>query len=525
MIVIEDERCVFANAAFEQITGYRFSELAKLDSIFGLIAPGEREAAHEVARKRGPRNFVDMPSISAANGRKRLDDHRPERGYGVTMVRRDGRPARLEIGAVPLEVNGRRQLVAVVHDVTARERLLQRTALLADAGRLFDTEPGEAERLAGLARLVVAEVAEMCVVALADDGGGVRQTAAAARDRERAPEELAAATEMVASALRDGDSRITPAPGSVAVVVLMRARGRVHGVLCARCPTLVAGEEPELLAVFEELGRRAALTLDNARLYGERSRVARSLQQSLLPPTLVRVPGVELAARYISAADGLVGGDFYDAFATEGGEWALVVGDVCGKGAEAAAVTALARHTLRAAAVRSSCPDEVLGALNDAILRAQLDYRFCTVAFARLAPLSDGSVRVTVATGGHPLPILVRADGRIASLGRPGSLLGVMREPHVGQGVATLEPGDVLVLYTDGVIEASPGERAFGPDRLAALLAGCAGRDAPSVGAAIEDEVLRVQDGSVRDDVAVLVARVPVADRFPARLPGVAAVA
>jgi serine phosphatase RsbU (regulator of sigma subunit) len=435
---------------------------------------------------------------------------------------------RLEVGGVPLEVNGRKQLVAVVHDVTARERLLQRTALLADAGRLFESEPGEAERLAGLARLVVAEVAEVCVIALADDGGGVRQTAAAARDRAPAPEELAAAAEMVTMALGDGESRVMPAPGhegSVAVVVPMRARGRVHGVLCACCGTLVDGEEADLLGVFDELARRAALALDNAHLYDELSRVARSLQQSLLPPALVEVPGVELAARYMSAADGLVGGDFYDAFATRDGEWALVVGDVCGKGAEAAAVTALARHTLRAAAVRSSCPDEVLGALNEAILRAQLDYRFCTVAFARLVPLSDGNVQVTVATGGHPLPILVRADGRIASLGRPGSLLGVMREPVVGQGVATLEPGDVLVFYTDGVIEASPGERAFGPARLAELLAACAGRDAPSVAAAIEAEVLRVQHGSVRDDVAVLVARVPVADRFVARPPGVAAVA
>jgi PAS domain S-box-containing protein len=509
MVIIDGERCAFANAAFEELSGYRFSELAALDSVFDLILPEERDAAHAVARRR-------------------LTDRRPERGYPVTMLRRDGQLIRLETAGVPLVVNGRKQLVAVVHDVTVRERLLQRTALLADAGRLFETEHGEAERVAGLARLVVEEVAEVCVIALADDGGTVRHTAAAARDRDPAPDELEAAAEMVKIALRDGAARVMPAPGhegSIAVVVPMRARGRVHGVLCACCGTLVDGEKPDLLGVFEELGRRAALALDNARLHEELARVARSLQQSLLPPALVQVPGVELAARYISAADGLMGGDFYDAFATQGGEWAVVVGDVCGKGAEAATVTALARHTLRAAALHASCPDEVLGTLNEAILRAQLDYRFCTVAYVQLAPLPDGDVQVTVATGGHPLPILVRADGRVASLGRPGSLLGVMREPVVGLGVATLEPGDVLVLYTDGVIEASPGERAFGPGRLAALLAGCAGRDAPSVAAAIEAEVLRVQHGSVRDDVAVLVVRVPVADRFPARPPGVAAVA
>jgi serine phosphatase RsbU (regulator of sigma subunit) len=253
--------------------------------------------------------------------------------------------------------------------------------------------------------------------------------------------------------------------------------------------------------------------------------VARSLQQSLLPPALVEVPGVELAARYISAADGIVGGDFYDAFATVDGEWALVVGDVCGKGAEAAAVTALARHTLRATALRTSRPDDVLLALNEALLRAQLDHRFCTVAYLRLLARADGEVQVTVATGGHPLPILVRADGRVASLGRPGELLGIFAAPRIGQAAATLFPGDVLVLYTDGVIEASRARDAFGPGRLAALLADCAGRDAPSVAAAIEAEVLRVQHGRVRDDVAVLVVRVPIPDRFPARAPGVAALA
>jgi serine phosphatase RsbU (regulator of sigma subunit) len=328
------------------------------------------------------------------------------------------------------------------------------------------------------------------------------------------------------AAVRDGRSRIARAPGdeSSLVVVPLSARGRRYGALSARC-ALAEDEAPEALAAFEELARRAALALDNARLWEELSRVAHSLQQSLLPPALVQVPGVELAARYISAADGLVGGDFYDAFATADGDWAIVVGDVCGKGAEAAAVTALARHTLRAVALRTSFPDEVLGALNEAILRADLDYRFCTVAYARLTPLEGGEVRVTVASGGHPLPILVRADGRVASLGRPGSLLGIMRSPHFEQAFDTLGPGDMLVMYTDGVIEASPAEGEDGPARLAALLTRCAGRDAPAVAAAIESEVLRVQHGRVRDDVAVLIARVPALDRFPARTPGVAALA
>jgi PAS domain S-box-containing protein len=498
MMVIEDGHCVFANAAIEQITGYTFPELAAMESIYDLVVPPERDAAQERARQR-------------------MDEGLVEPHYGLTLRRRDGRVVRLEIGGVPLEVEGRRQLVVVGRDVTARERLHQRNAVLAEAGRLFDSVQEEASRISALARLVARELADVCVIALFDERGGLRQAAAAARDREPSNEELAAAERAALSVRSHGFRRVD---GDL-VAVALSARGRLHGALAVHADD---AQDPDAVALYEELGWRAALALDNARLWDELSRVARSLQQSLLPPTLLQVPGVELAARYISAADGIVGGDFYDAFATVDGGWAVVVGDVCGKGAEAAAVTALARHTLRAAALHTSFPEDVLLALNEAILRAELDYRFCTVAYLALAP-ADGGMEATIATGGHPLPILVRADGRVASFGRPGGLLGVMEAPPIGQAVVTLGPGDMLVLYTDGVIEASRSGDAFGADRLAALLAGCAGRDAPSVTAAVEAEVVRVQHGRVRDDVAVLVARVPVADRFPAQPAGVAALA
>ena len=497
-MVIEEGHCVFANAAFEQISGYTFPELAAMESIFDLVVPPERDSARERARQR-------------------MDEGLVEPHYGLTLRRRDGRLVRLEIGGVPLEVDGRRQLVVVGRDVTARERLHQRTAVLAEAGRLFDSVQDEGERIGGIARLVAGELADVCVIALFDPRGAVRRAAGAARGREPSAEELAAAER---AALPVRAHRGTRVDGDH-VAVALSARGRLHGALAVRAED---ADDPDAVAVYEELGWRTALALDNARLWDELSRVARSLQQSLLPPTLLQVPGVELAARYISAADGMVGGDFYDAFATVDGTWAVVVGDVCGKGAEAAAVTALARHTLRAAALHTSCPEDVLLALNEAILRAELDYRFCTVAYLSLEP-TNGGVQVTVATGGHPLPILVRADGRVASFGHPGALLGVMDTPPIGQAVTTLGAGDMLVLYTDGVIEASRADDAFGPDRLAALLAGCAGRDAPSVAASVEAEVLRVQHGRVRDDVAVLVARVPAVDRFPARAPGVAALA
>jgi serine phosphatase RsbU (regulator of sigma subunit) len=438
-----------------------------------------------------------------------------------------------------------------------RERLLQRAALMAEASEVFDSELDEARTLGSVARLVVRDLADTCVILLGESPSAVRRVASAARDRDRD----AALAELLAryplpgrvlehpmlEVLREGRGRVVPASDDAAmkaravdaahlelmrrlgshdnVVVPLRARGRTRGVLSAAFARLPAEEAPEMLALFEDLGRRAALALDNARLYEERTRVARTLQQSLLPPALPHVPGIDISSRYLAAGEGPIGGDFYDCFATEAGEWALVIGDVCGKGAEAAAVTALARHTLRAAVLHTRRPREVLAILNEAILRAELDYRFCTAVYAGLTPLEDGRAHVSVGIGGHPLPLVVRADGRVAPLGPPGTLLGIVREPKISEAATQLSPGDALVLYTDGVTEASPRDGALGPDRLAALLVAQAGRDAASVAAAVEAAVLRVQGGRVRDDVAVVVARVGAGRRFPSRPRGVAAVA
>jgi phosphoserine phosphatase RsbU/P len=236
--------------------------------------------------------------------------------------------------------------------------------------------------------------------------------------------------------------------------------------------------------------------------------VARTLQRSLLPAELPQIPGVELAARYVAAGAGNeVGGDFYDCFATGGGDWAVVIGDVCGKGAEAAAVTALARYTLRASVLHSRQPRAVLGELNEALLRQRLDYRFCTVLYVALTPRSR-TVSATVATGGHPLPLVLRAGGTVETAGTPGTLLGIVDDPQVGEETTELEPGDALVLFTDGAVEATPDHRASGPDRLADLLATCAGAGAAGIAEAVERDTLEALGGLARDDVAVVVVRV-----------------
>jgi serine phosphatase RsbU (regulator of sigma subunit) len=289
----------------------------------------------------------------------------------------------------------------------------------------------------------------------------------------------------------------------------MTARGRTLGAITFANSEAFRRFDEEDLALAEELGRRAGVATDNARLHGELQYIARTLQESLLPPHLPELPGVEAAARFHAAGEGNeVGGDFYDLFEA-GDSWAIVIGDVCGKGADAAAVTALARYTLRATAMREREPSEALRVLNEAMLRQRSDTRFCSVAYASLQN-GPGPPLVTLAVGGHPLPLIVHADGRVEPAGSPGTLLGVVADPDVRDHRVTLAPGDALVLYTDGVSEVRSGEEeVFGQSELSELLSRCAGKGADAIASTLEGAVLEAQHGEPRDDIAILVLRVP----------------
>ena len=509
LVVLErDGRCVYANHAFEQLCGYTFPELAAMDSMLELVAEGEREEARRRAAARIDHGWVQP-------------------GLAVTMRRRDGAYVDLEVGGVPLEVEGHQQLVVVVRDVSERRRaeaereaLLQRTTLVAEASELFDQSLDEQLTMASVARLCVRELADTCVVLLGSDATRVRRVAVVAREEARERELTEAllrdpledrVEHPILNVLETGTSMAGATSAGLgadhALIVPLRARGRVHGVLAAGFDALPERELPELLALFEDLGRRAALAFDNARLYEERDQVARTLQRSLLPAALPEIPGAEVAARYVAAGEGNeVGGDFYDCFATGGGDWALVIGDVCGKGAEAATLTALARYTLRAAAAHTRRPRAVLGELNEALLRQRLDYRFCTVLYVSLTPRRD-HVDALVATGGHPLPLVLRAGGEVETAGRPGTLLGIVEDPELSEERVALWPGDALVLYTDGVTEATAADRAHGSGRFEAFLASCAGGGADGIAEAVEREAVSSQGGPPRDDVAVVVVR------------------
>jgi serine phosphatase RsbU (regulator of sigma subunit) len=259
------------------------------------------------------------------------------------------------------------------------------------------------------------------------------------------------------------------------------------------------------LALAEDLAGRAALAADNARLFGEGEYIAQALQRSLLPPRLPEIPGIELAARYRPAGAGTVGGDFYDAFPTSDGGWGISIGDVSGKGPDAAAVTALARHTLHVAAAYERRPSRVLAALNEALLEDE-PHPLVSASYLRLAPGAPPSLEVS--NGGHPLPLILRAEGQVEAAGVPGTLLGVGATPRLTDTSYELRPGDAVVLYTDGVIESRPIESALGPSGLAELLRACAGWPAESIADYIEQAIDERSEGRQNDDVAMLVLRV-----------------
>jgi len=215
---------------------------------------------------------------------------------------------------------------------------------------------------------------------------------------------------------------------------------------------------------------------------------------------------MDVAARYLPANDVLqAGGDFYDLFELDDGSWKAVIGDVCGKGPEAAALMGFVRFTMRAVSRQDTKPSEALVKLNRSLLEELEDEggaEFCTAAVVRINPNDDGA-RLTVAVAGHPLPFIVRANGRVEQVGDPGTLLGVFEDVDVSDQIVDLGRGDVLVMVTDGVLEAS-GEPRWVSHTIPEVLAGSLGMPSQAIAGRIEAAISNVEDRRT-DDVAVLV--------------------
>jgi serine phosphatase RsbU (regulator of sigma subunit) len=439
------------------------------------------------------------------------------------------------------------------HQEAERERLLRteqaarraseaahaRVRLLADASALLERSMSDEESLQEVAELLAAQLSDAAMIDVLGRDGRIRRLGAASKApggaallaRLAENNRLQTGTEhpiprtmreQQATFLDDPADRYmrdvarTPeeleryreaAGRSVAVVPLV-ARGRAVGALSVGWSPLARRPAREEWSLIEALAQRIALAVDSALQYQERAYVARTLQQSLLPGTLPTIPGVDLAAEYVAAGEGMeVGGDFFDVFAVGGqDEWALVVGDVCGKGAEAAAVTALARYTLRAVTSRSPSPSAALATLNEEILRQMPEPRFLTAVLGHLAVAPEGGGRLTLASGGHHAPVVLRADGSPDVAECRGMLLGVVPDAHAADCALDLGPGDAIVLYTDGISEAR-ADRPLPSAAIADALQPVLDEGAAAIARRAVELAEEHAGGPLRDDVAVLVLR------------------
>jgi len=526
-----DGRLLFANEAAAASMGFETPEAL-------MAAPlGSIMDRYDMLDEHGrPFRLEALPGRRALAGedgaesivRFRLRDTGEERWSAVKAT-----PIRDDDGNVTMAIN-------VIEDITTHKRAELGQRFLARSADVLASSLDRDELLIEIADLAVPELADWCSVEVANESGVLERKALAHVDPEVRQRAIDLSTRYppdpdaprgLYHVVRTGQSELYPdIPDEMlrevtvdeehyneltaigmrsAIIVPMTTRGRTVGALTWANGRSGRRFDEQDVELAQELARRCATAIDNARLYSERAYIARTLQQSLLPVELPDIPGIETAARFRPTGEGNeVGGDFYDVFETGNRGWTIVMGDVCGKGPDAAAVTALARYTLRAAAMRERLPSRSLSVLNEALLRQRDDRRFCTVAYAYLERLEHGA-RAGISSGGHPLPLVLRADGSVEAVGAPGTLLGVVSDPDLEDRAITLEPGDALIFYTDGVIESRMSSNGVLDERrLGELIATCAGRDPDAIASKIEEAAVLSQNGRPRDDIAVLVLRV-----------------
>ncbi len=423
---------------------------------------------------------------------------------------------------------------------TEAETARARTAFIAAAGARMATSMDATQALRRLARAAVPEAADWCTISMVDRDGHLEPIAVAHRD-ERQESALWAMVARrpihiddpagPAQALRTGEPLLDEVVDEAdlraiahderhleqmrrlgvtsTLIVPLRSPQRPIGTITLAYSGSGRRYGPEDVTMAEALAAWAGLHVENARLYTERSVIATTLQEGLLPAELPDVPGVELAVRYRPAGEqNQVGGDFYDVFPTRDGRWAAVIGDVSGKGASAAALTALARHTLFAGALSGGDVVASLRLLNDAILlrgRGGAGTHFCTVVMAELRGEADGGLSVRMANGGHPAPFVVRADGAVEETRAGGTLIGAVEHPELPAQELTLRPGDLLVAFTDGATELRGADPAAGERALRAALAAHAGQTPAAMAGAIDRAIVTAAGGELSDDVALLV--------------------
>jgi PAS domain S-box-containing protein len=422
--------------------------------------------------------------------------------------------------------------VTIIEDVTVSRRAAMRMELLARAGQILASSLDYEQTLRNVAGLAVPQIADWCAIDLFDEHGmrehvtvahvDPEKVKLARRLREMEPEELnpeqglglvretgapvvyaEVTEEMIEQAARSEEhERLLKQVGMrAALIVPMVARRRTIGAL-----TLVSAESGRTfdqgdVEFAEQMAARAALAVDNARLFAERSQIARTLQQSLLPEALPAIPGWELATLYRAAGHGNeVGGDFYDLWEVDGC-WLMMIGDVTGKGVAAASVTSLVRYTAKAAAEFDARPAKILAQV-DAALKRRPQISICTALCVRLG--EDG---ITLAAGGHPLPLVVGPEG-VREVGAPGTVLGAFDDAAWRETSFTMSEGETLVTITDGVTDVVGQSRErFGRARLKELVGQMSGLSAQGLCNGVTDALDAFQVGAQADDTALVVMR------------------
>jgi PAS domain S-box-containing protein len=525
--VVDDKgQTVFANQAALDLLGLESAEELT------QAKPGEIMSRFSVRDEAG--RELDLESMPA----RRLFRGEPASALLVrNIVRATGeeRWVVVRASAIADPESGRVAYAAnVFEDVTQVKRVQLAEAFMAQASRVLASSMDYTETLQRVARLAAGQLAEWCAVDVLDERGELERVAVHHED----PAKLALAERLdqsyrpmlqetmgVPDVIRTGEARIfnditadalaTYARDSEhlrllretgardVIIVPLAAPARTLGAI-----TLVSSRTSRRLTeadlgVAVRLGRRAGTAVESARLYTERSRIARTLQRALLPDSLPDMPGFEIAASYRPAGElNEVGGDFYDVFPCGEERWMLVIGDVCGKGAEAASVTALARHTLRAVSMLDPRPATMLRLLHRALQQQESEEAMCTVCLVGVAPCDHGA-SLTIALAGHPRPLVVGPDDEAAAVGEPGTVLGMVDPITVSEVAFELCAGQTLLLFTDGVPEAARSalRSALALEQLSAQVRNLA---LPEMLAHIETEAVESADGHPHDDIALL---------------------
>ncbi|WP_326561518.1 SpoIIE family protein phosphatase [Micromonospora sp. NBC_01796] len=384
---------------------------------------------------------------------------------------------------------------------------------LAEASELLAQSLDVDLTMALIPQLVVPRLGQWCAVHTADEWGRLKLAAASHADEAVLPELHKVLSEdgpdSVQARLREASRSGSQVPigGPMdGFAVPLVARGQRLGTLAVG-RHLRHRHDPDEVAVLEDVARRAALAIENARIHAERRRIAHTLQQSLLPPVLPVVDGIGFAAEYVPTGDDAdVGGDFYDVVPLPDGRWLVVVGDVSGKGVQAAAVTGLVRDVIRVLVGDGKPLPEALDRLNETLVERG-GGRYCTLALAAVGQRQDGQLTVELHLAGHDRPVLVRGNGRASFVGTGGTALGLLDSIATPSASVPMGPGDSLIFYTDGVTERRRGRELFGLDRLRDAAGPLAGYSADVVAARLRSTAIGFSGETPRDDIAILVLR------------------